>query len=300
MPVDAGLFGDEPNHAYLNLVSGELVWPEDHDESEDYHFSDEHLRLPDLMEDFAGSGYARMESFVISLEPGPVKQQLSKAIEGRGAFRRFKDIVYGSGNIELKLAWQWFETRELREEIVAWLEREGIEPEWDRDIFEPPSLPNKRPELLQAVLQFVLDVKEVQGVRRIALLGSLSTDKAQPKDVDLLVDVALDELARRSRQLRGKTTQTGHARGADVFLSNPQGDYIGRLCSWRICAPGKRMACEAQHCGRRQFLYDDLQYVQLERDLVANPPMDLWPKIITRVTPPDDVVRELLTPLRTE
>ena len=175
-----------------------------------------------------------MKSFVGSLDPGSVRDELTRAISGRGAFRNFKNIVFGGGDVALKHNWHWFETRSQREWIEEWLEDNGIEPKWDRDIFEPPSLPDKRPELLQAVLDFVRDAQNVRGVRRIALLGSLTTDKHIPKDVDLLIeiedddDIPLGPLAKRKRQLDGKTMQTGDGCGADVFLCNPEGAYLGR------------------------------------------------------------------------
>ena len=95
---------------------------------------------------------------------------------------------------------------------MAWLEEAEIEPQWDGDIFEPPAPTNRRPELLSAVLDFVRRAQRLDGIRRIALLGSLATDKRQPKDVDLVVvvddTIPLGPLARCKRQLQGKTMQT--------------------------------------------------------------------------------------------
>jgi hypothetical protein len=86
-------------------------------------------------------------------------------------------------------------------------------------------------------------------VQRISLLGSLATAKAIPKDVDLLVtiDVAMEltELARISRQLMG-SAQTINL-GADIFLADATGRYLGRVCRYRECHP--RVRCFAQHCG---------------------------------------------------
>lgn len=104
----------------------------------------------------------------------------------------------------------------------------------------------------------------------------------------------LGKLARLKRQLLGKTMQTGDSCGADVFLCNPEGSHLGRVCSWKNCEPGARQSCEAQHCGRRQFLYDDLKNVRLDPGLVAAPPLDLWPEVVARVQLPDDVRDVLL------
>src|SRR5690554_452159 len=106
--------------------------------------------------------------------------------------------------------------------------------------YEPSPVPHIRQKLLALAPKFVAGVSKLAGVREIALMGSLATHKAQPKDVDLLVkvddDADLVPLARFARQVSGGA-QT-HNRGADVFLANPAGHYIGRSCMWKICAPG--------------------------------------------------------------
>jgi hypothetical protein len=48
---------------------------------------------------------------------------------------------------------------------------------------------------------------------------------------------------------------------------------------------------------RREHLNDDLQVVTLPKELLAAPPVDLWPRVIRRVTVPADVEALLLTEL---
>ena len=43
-----------------------------------------------------------------------------------------------------------------------------------------PSVPDPRPHLLAAVLGFVREASSLPGVLRIALVGSLATDKPDP------------------------------------------------------------------------------------------------------------------------
>lgn len=291
---------DEPCVSLLDLTTGKVVSPDD-DEETDALLDDENLLdMPnDLFEDLS---YGALDEFVDSLPDDPQRDQLAQAIRGRGAFRRFKDIVFGGGNVELKHRWGWFETHRKRERLVGWLRANNIEPEWSHDIFEPPPLPDKRGDLLQAVLTFVRDARRLPGVRRIALLGSLTTPKAIPKDVDVLVevddDIPLEKLARLKRRLLGKTMATGDSCGADVFLCDPEGEYLGRICSYKTCAPGIRQSCQASHCGRREYLCDDLQNVHLDPSLVAEPPLTLWPEIVARAEMPDDVREILVASLR--
>jgi hypothetical protein len=69
-----------------------------------------------------------------------------------------------------------------------------------------PSVAEPRRQLLLAVRSFVRAARDCRGVLRIALVGSLTTTKAIPKDADVLVtiDSAMDlaELARAGRRLK--------------------------------------------------------------------------------------------------
>ena len=160
-----------------------------------------------------------------------------------------------------------------------------------------PSVAEPRRPLLLGAYSFVRAARLCPDVRRIALLGSLATAKAIPKDVDLLVTVEraidLTQLARAGRRLQG-LAQTINL-GADVFLADSAGRYLGRICHFRECHP--RVACHAQHCGLRNHLNDDLHLVTLSKDLLASPPIELWPKVIRRFTAPEDLEEILLIKL---
>jgi predicted nucleotidyltransferase len=160
-----------------------------------------------------------------------------------------------------------------------------------------PSVAEPRRPLLLWTYSFVRAARLCPGVRRVALLGSVATAKAIPKDVDLLVTIErtmdLSQLARAGRRLKG-LAQTINL-GADVFLADTVGHYLGRICHYRECHP--RVACRAQHCGLRAHLNDDLDVVTLSKDLLASPPVELWPKVVRPLTVPADVEEILLTKL---
>ena len=135
------------------------------------------------------------------------------------------------------------------------------------------------------------------GLSVDSLLGSILTAKVTPKDVDVLVtiDAAMDlrRLARSGRRLMGQA-QTINL-GADIFLADTTGRYLGRICHYRECHP--RVLCHAQHCGQRDHLNDDLHIVTLSQELIASPPGELWPKVIRRLSVPADVEEALLNKL---
>jgi predicted nucleotidyltransferase len=148
-----------------------------------------------------------------------------------------------------------------------------------------------RPQLLDGLRRFVRSVRDIPGVKSIAVLGSIVTAKPNPKDIDVLVVIAddadLTPLAAASRRLQGHAQSFN--RGADVFLADERGTYIGRTCHWRDCRPDVRQSCDALHCGRRPYLHDDLDAIRLNSSLVASPPVTLWPHVERRGQLPPDV-----------
>jgi predicted nucleotidyltransferase len=157
-------------------------------------------------------------------------------------------------------------------------------------ITDPLDSPTKRQKLLAHLPWFVRSVAKVEGVRRISILGSITTEKQKPKDIDVLVIIEhsaeLEPLARLGRKLKGRTGSEGG--GAEIFLTDTFGNYIGRSCSWKECRPGARMSCEALNCGRRQYLYDDLQKIKLSQETIAGA-LQLWPMVEKRVGLPEDL-----------
>ena len=131
--------------------------------------------------------------------------------------------------------------------------------------------------------------KNCNGVLQIALIGSLTTGKAIPRDTDLLVRIEhpadLAPLALIGRRLQGSLQS--HKLGADIFLANSDGAYIGRICPYRECRP--RVACRAEHCGRHPYLNDDLHIVTLSDELISSPPVELWPRVVRNCRVPEDV-----------
>ncbi|KRA61373.1 hypothetical protein ASD89_05060 [Caulobacter sp. Root656] len=166
------------------------------------------------------------------------------------------------------------------------------------DIHAPrPSVADPHSVLLSAALDFVREARSCPEVLRIALVGSISTSKPIPKDVDLLVTLAdhtdLTSLAQGARRLKGRAGAINL--GADIFLCDGGGRYLGRVCGFRECHP--RTACEGLQCGSGRRLKDDLHAVTLDRSLILAPPIELWPVVKRRVAVPDDVERLLLAAL---
>jgi hypothetical protein len=74
--------------------------------------------------------YDIMEDFSLGIEPSKLSDKLSRAIQGRGAFRRFKDLI-----LELGVENQWhnYKKKRLREIAEKWCQVNGIDYASDAD-----------------------------------------------------------------------------------------------------------------------------------------------------------------------
>ena len=81
----------------------------------------DYVALPDR---FEIDEYRMMERFANGVTDGPASERLQRAIQGRGAFRHFKDAVQ-----DLALAQQWYAYRDRAYEAIAidWCDANGIE-----------------------------------------------------------------------------------------------------------------------------------------------------------------------------
>jgi len=84
------------------------------------HASDDYVRLPDR-EDF--DEYGVMKAFCYQQEDPGVQAELLDAIRGRGAFRRFRDLIRVRG---LEQDWYAHRDEALRKLVADFLEEEGI------------------------------------------------------------------------------------------------------------------------------------------------------------------------------
>jgi len=236
----------------------------------------------------SGDSFADRVAFTEAVADETLRTQLQRVLHGRGAFRRFRETLHGA--FREQKPWEAYRQERLLARMTEWLSQHDIEPVWVEPLPAAPPV-EPRAHLLASVFEFTQAAARLSGVKRIALIGSLTTDEPEPKDADVLVTVAdemdLTPLARLTRRLTGHAQRIG--RGGDVFLAQPAGEYIGRACPWKRCGFGIRQSCDAAHCGRRLYLHDDLGTIRLPPELVRTPPVELWPVMVARVTVPADV-----------
>lgn len=133
--------------AYLDVKMGKIVYvakdnPEDFislsDEEPEEEIEDaEDLMLIDEIENNLGTRYLEIPSiehfipynfrvsFIETIDDVALQNSLFKAIKGRGAFRRFKDILLDHPSLQER--WRDYEAKKQEEVINDWLEKKGFE-----------------------------------------------------------------------------------------------------------------------------------------------------------------------------
>ena len=120
--METEYYYDTKNERILMLFDGRVDVEDDPELFEDISegFVEDYIPLPgqyDINE------YRIMEEFIYELPAGKNQDVLAGAIQGRGAFRRFKDKLY-----DLNLEKQWYQYRDEAYEKIArqWCERHKI------------------------------------------------------------------------------------------------------------------------------------------------------------------------------
>lgn len=121
--------------SYLNLVTGDVIRVFDGSEKGkeiDPENSDEYLLIDPIS---SRDQYHWMEEFIETVEESSLKDKLNIAIDGKGAFRRFKDVLMGYP-VERE---RWFSKRstKLHAHMSEWIKIKHIKPgnipPWDED-----------------------------------------------------------------------------------------------------------------------------------------------------------------------
>ena len=227
-------------HSYLHLTTGEVLRVVDGVADPQMHSrisSDpNYLRIDPVS---SREQYRWMERFIPMVDEGELKTKLSQAIDGKGAFRRFKDVLMSFAADRER--WFTFRSERLRTFMEAWLSAHAIQavprPTWGdgpSSVEEPPpdSLkPKSQPALLDPDTRDANDAPKSQSGRRQRNADTLRTalkelgDALGPRELDLLV--AFAEFLKARRAARGFAHHHEHMlQEREAAVSSQRGSRI--------------------------------------------------------------------------
>jgi hypothetical protein len=189
-------------HSYLHLTTGEVLRVVDGVADPQMHVriaSDgNYLRIDPVS---SREQYRWMERFIPLAEDGDLREKLTQAIDGKGAFRRFKDVLMSFG--EEREKWFTFRSERLRTFMEAWLGAHAIKaiarPSWE----EGSTAPDSEGPPIEALD----DAPKSQSGRRSRNAETLRqhlkelADLLGPRDLDTIV--SFGEFLKARRAARG-------------------------------------------------------------------------------------------------
>ncbi len=131
LDADTGEIIDMPDDIMRAVEDGEtgsvlVDWDEELAETADKILSDEKNRFLLIPRREPSEGYEIMVSFTGTVAGKGLKEKLTVALDGRGAFRRFRNVLDQHPD-ELE-RWYKFKDDWMRDEAIQWLLENGIEP----------------------------------------------------------------------------------------------------------------------------------------------------------------------------
>src|SRR5215470_18098032 len=135
-------------HSYLHLGTGEVLRVVDGIADPEMHAriaaDATYLRIDPVS---SREQYRWMERFIQMLEDGDLRDKLTLAIDGKGAFRRFKDVLMA--HAPERERWFAFRSERLRVFMEAWLAAHALRPvarpAWPAPAAERPATPSTPP-----------------------------------------------------------------------------------------------------------------------------------------------------------
>ena len=129
LELEGALENNSPElHSFLNLTTGEVirVFRGSENAEQTLHHMENSPDFLYIEPISSREQYRWMEEFIEVTPESPLKDKLNVAVDGKGAFRRFKDVLVGYPEDRER----WFAQRsaKLRVHIMDWLKAKDIQP----------------------------------------------------------------------------------------------------------------------------------------------------------------------------
>jgi len=182
-------------HSYLHVATGEVLRVVDGVADPDMHSriagNYSYLRVEPVS---SREQYRWMERFIQMVENPELKQKLGAAIDGKGAFRRFKDVLMGFATDRER--WFAFRSERLRVFMEAWLAAHQVAP-----IARPEVPAAQEGEIDPAVTQEQIQPRRVRTAEWLRQQLHDAADALGARDLEKVL--AFAEFVRARRVARG-------------------------------------------------------------------------------------------------
>ena len=123
---DSDEIGDEIEYIEFDEEPDLPVWMEDEVELALEILLDEEGRYACIPEREPHMAYKSMSEFIDTVEDKVLREELSNALNGKGAFRRFKDVLIDYPKERKR--WHGYNAKAMKREIIEWVRSIGVEP----------------------------------------------------------------------------------------------------------------------------------------------------------------------------
>jgi hypothetical protein len=185
-------------HSYLHMVTGDVLRVVDGVADPQMHVriaaDPNYLRIDPVS---SREQYRWMERYIPMVEDPELAGKLTQAIDGKGAFRRFKDVLMAYGPERER--WFTFRSERLRIFMEAWLSAHALNP-----VARPMWVPEAGPPRIEGITEAPPAKEETREARRGKSAESLRknlreiADALGPRDLDTLTAFAEFLKARRA------------------------------------------------------------------------------------------------------
>ncbi len=182
-------------HSYLHVPTGDVLRIVDGIADPQMHAriaaDTNYLRIEPVS---SREQYRWMERYIPMVEDKDLEHRLTRAIDGKGAFRRFKDVLMGYGPERER--WFAFRSERLRIFMEAWLNAHTLNPV-KRPVWVPEMVPEDQPSQSQRAAATRPAARTTEALRR------------QLRDIIAALDTSdLDTLAAFGEFLRTRRATT--------------------------------------------------------------------------------------------
>jgi hypothetical protein len=206
-------------HSYLHLVTGEVLRVVDGVADPQMHAriaaDTNYLRIDPVS---SREQYRWMERYIPMVEDPELQSKLGQAIDGKGAFRRFKDVLMSYGPERER--WFAFRSERLRIFMEAWLNAHALTPV-ARPVWVPSEPPPRVEGQTEAAIPLPREREEAPPQPREARRGkSVETLRKNLRDIaDALGPRDLDTLTAFAEFLKAR-------RAARSFAHHYEGSHV--------------------------------------------------------------------------